>query len=300
MKKIVYFEAPSGYRAVGLWNGRDVLDFSRALGIFCAAEMFPADFIPFSILDMVEGGFMSPDLIYEVSEFIEEHKLAPALTVENARFLAPIPRPPRIIALGLNYAAHAAEGGWKPPKEPIFFIKASTAVIAPDEPVVIPRRVGRVDHEVELAVIIGRGGRRISRAKAPSHIAGYTIMNDVTARDWQRRDMAASRPWFISKSLDTFAPMGPCVVLPEDIQDPSSLALSLSVNGEVRQKSNTKHMIFAVPEIIHRLSRHITLEPGDVISTGTPEGISPIQPGDVMEAEVEKIGVLRNPVIEGR
>lgn len=298
--KVVYFEAPSGYRAVGLYRGRKILDLSRALAMFCLAETLPADFIPFSIMDMIEGGFVSLPLLQEVSGFIEDHDLARELTVEEPRLLAPIPRPPRIIALGLNYAAHAAEGGWKPPKEPIFFAKASTSVIGPDDPVVIPKRVGRVDHEIELAVIIGKGGCRITRSKATEHIAGYTIMNDVTARDWQRRDMAQAHPWFMSKSLDTFGPMGPCVTLPDEIQEPCELALSLKVNGKVRQRSNTRHMIFNIPELIHRLSRHLTLEPGDVISTGTPDGISPLQPGDVMEAKVEGIGVLRNPVIEGR
>jgi len=298
--KVVHFEAPSGYRAVGLWDGRHVLDLSRALGMFFVAEKLPASSIPFTILDMVQDGFLSADLLGEVALFIQKHELSRALLVQKARLLAPIPRPPRIIALGLNYAAHAAEGGRKPPKEPIFFVKASTAVIGPDDPVVIPKGVGRVDHEVELAVIIGKGGRRISRAKAAAHIAAYTILNDVTARDMQRRDMAASNPWFVSKSFDSFGPMGPCVTLPDEIEEPCELNLSLRVNGKVRQKSNTRRLIFDIPELIHRFSRHITLEPGDVISTGTPDGISPIQPGDVMEAEVEEIGVLRNPVVAGR
>jgi len=298
--KIVYFEAPSGYRAVGLWDGKYVLDLSRALGMFFVAEKLPAGGIPFTIMEMIEDGLLSADLLGEVSFFIQEHELSRALLVQEARLLAPIPRPPRIIALGLNYAAHAAEGGRKPPKEPIVFIKASTAVVGPGDPVVIPKGVGQVDHEVELAVIIGKGGRRIPRAKAAGHIAAYTILNDVTARDMQRRDMAASNPWFMSKSFDTFAPMGPCITLPDDIEERCELDLSLRVNGKVRQKSNTRHLIFDIPELIHRLTRHITLEPGDVISTGTPDGISPLQPGDVMEAEVEKIGVLRNPVLAGR
>jgi len=129
------------------------------------------------------------------------------------------------------------------------------------------------------------------------HVAGYTVLNDVTARDMQRKDMAASQPWFLSKSFDTFAPLGPCIALPDEIPDPGKLTLSLRVNGKTKQKSTTRDLIFSVPEIIHRLSRHVTLEPGDIIATGTPSGISPIGPGDVMEAEVEKIGVLRSPVV---
>ena len=235
-----------------------------------------------------------------VREYIAEHGLEEDLTVSEPKLLAPLARPPRIIALGRNYAAHAAETGKKPPKQPIFFVKASTAVIGPDDPVVCPKGVGRIDHEVELAVIIGKGGRNITRKKAPRHIAGYTILNDVTARDMQSADMAASRPWFLSKSFDTFAPMGPCITLPDEIEEPVALALSLRVNGETKQESNTRDLIFGISDIIHRLSRWVTLEPGDVIATGTPSGISPIEPGDVMEAEVEQIGVLRNPVVAGR
>jgi 2-keto-4-pentenoate hydratase/2-oxohepta-3-ene-1,7-dioic acid hydratase in catechol pathway len=222
------------------------------------------------------------------------------MTVEDCHLLAPLPRPPRIIALGLNYAAHAAETGKEAPKEPIFFVKASTAVIGPGEPVVCPKGVGRVDHEVELAAIIGRGGRHIPRRRAAEHIAGYTVLNDVTARDMQSRDMAASRPWFLSKSFDTFAPMGPCIALADKIQEPVELDLSLRVNGETRQKGNTRDLVFGVPELISRLSKCLTLEPGDIISTGTPSGISAVQHGDLMEAEVKGIGVLRNPVVAGK
>jgi 2-keto-4-pentenoate hydratase/2-oxohepta-3-ene-1,7-dioic acid hydratase in catechol pathway len=264
------------------------------------ANGYAPDPAGYSVLDLLEEGLFSVDLLSEVRAFVEDHRLTEQLTVPEAKLLAPIPNPPRIIALGLNYAAHAAEGGRKPPKEPIFFVKASTSVVGPDEPVVCPSNVGRIDHEVELAVVIGKAGRRISRAKAEDYIAGYTILNDVTARDMQKRDMAASNPWFMSKSFDTFGPMGPCIVLPDEIEEPVELDLSLRVNGEVKQKSNTRDLIFSVPELIHRLSRHISLQPGDVISTGTPAGISPIEPGDVMEAEIEGIGVLRNSVVAER
>ena len=129
------------------------------------------------------------------------------------------------------------------------------------------------------------------------YVAGYTILNDVTARDMQARDLAAAHPWFLSKSFDTFGPLGPCIALPDEIRDPHDLHISLSVNGEVRQNSNTSYLLFKIPELVYRLSRYLTLEPGDVISTGTPEGIAPIQPGDVMEAKIESIGALRNPVL---
>jgi len=294
--KIVRFSWTEGMSAVGYLEGKQVIDFTRAFAMYNIANDYAPDPAGYSIMEMLESEMLAVDLLADVRAFVEEHRLADQLAVPNATLLAPIPNPPRIIALGLNYAAHAAEGGRKPPKEPIFFVKASTAVVGPDEPVVCPRNVGRIDHEVELAVIIGKGGRRISRAKAMDHVAGYTILNDVTARDMQRRDMAVSNPWFMSKSFDTFAPMGPCIALPDEIPDPHNLDLTLRVNGKVKQKSNTRQLIFNIPDLIYHLSKRITLQPGDVISTGTPEGISPIEPGDVMEAEVEKIGVLRNPV----
>lgn len=282
--------------AVGWLENDAVVDFTRAYAMYCAASGRSASAAAHSILHMLQAGVFGVELFADVRAFVKRHRLTKELRVPGARLRAPMSRPPRIIALGLNYAAHAEETGKKPPRDPIFFVKASTAVIGPEEPVVHPKGVGRVDHEVELAVVIGRGGRRISRRAALKHIAGYTILNDVTARDMQNRDLAASRPWFLSKSLDTFAPMGPCLALPDEISEPAELDLVLRVNGEVRQKSNTRDLIFKAPDLIHRLSRYVTLEPGDVIATGTPSGISPVHPGDVMEAEVECIGVLRNPV----
>jgi len=293
--KVVSFSADD-HDAVGWLEDDGVVDFTRAYAMYCAANGRPASAAADSIFQMLQAGVFSVELFAEVRAFARRHRLTKELRVPGARLRAPMPRPPRIIAVGLNYAAHAEETGTKPPREPIFFVKASTAVIGPEDAVVHPKGVGRVDHEVELAVVIGRGGRRISRRQAPMHIAGYTILNDVTARDMQNRDLAASRPWFLSKSLDTFAPMGPCLALPDEISEPAELDLVLRVNGEVRQKSNTRDLIFKAPDLIHRLSRYVTLEPGDVIATGTPSGISPVHPGDVMEAEVERIGVLRNPV----
>jgi 5-oxopent-3-ene-1,2,5-tricarboxylate decarboxylase/2-hydroxyhepta-2,4-diene-1,7-dioate isomerase len=300
--KIVRFSS-ADHAGIGFLEDGKVIDLSRAARMAAALLPSGADVPPWvfdTIQEMLEAELFEPVTLRGVRAFIEAHSLAEDLAIEDAALLAPLPRPPRIIALGLNYAAHARETGKEPPREPIFFAKASTAVIGPGEAVVIPKRAGRVDHEVELAVIIGTGGRNITRKKAARHIAGYTVLNDVTARDMQSRDMAASRPWFLSKSFDTFAPMGPCIVLPDEIEQPVHLDLTLRVNGQIRQESNTRDLIFDIPELIHRLSRYITLEPGDVIATGTPSGISPIEPGDVMEAEIERIGVLRNPVVGGK
>jgi 5-oxopent-3-ene-1,2,5-tricarboxylate decarboxylase/2-hydroxyhepta-2,4-diene-1,7-dioate isomerase len=297
--KVVSFVSSTGREAIGVLREAGVLDFSRAMATWADAQGLRPVPLGLSVKALLYAEMLDPEFLASVLGFVEDHQLQDLLTVYDAKLLPPL-LPKRIIALGRNYAAHAQETGHKPPKEPVFFMKATTSVIGPEEPVVCPPKVGRIDHEVELAVVIGRGGKRISRAKAMQHVAGYTVLNDVTARDMQTRDMAASHPWFLSKSFDTFGPMGPCLALPDEIPDPMQLDLALRVNGEVRQKSNTRHLLFDIPDLIRRLSRYITLEPGDVISTGTPEGISPIYPGDVMEAEIEGIGVLRNPVVAGR
>lgn len=223
------------------------------------------------------------------------------IPVAKARLLAPIPRPRKnIVCMGRNYAAHAREGGVAPPEVPVFFTKPPTAVIGPDAPITYHRATQELDYEVELAVIIGRRGRDITAADALDYVFGYTIMNDVTARDLQRRH----QQWFKGKSLDTFAPLGPWIVHRTAIPNPQSLRLTLRVNGEIRQDSSTAMMLFPVARLIETLSAGMTLEPGDIIATGTPEGVGMgftppkyLQVGRVVEAEVEGIGVLRNLVV---
>jgi len=249
------------------------------------------------MMDAIAAEIPTPGILADVRKFVVDHDLIEEFLVDEFELLAPLPQPPRIIALGLNYAEHARETGKEPPEEPIFFAKASTAVIGPEAPVIIPQYIGRVDHEVELAVVLGIGGRDIPCDEADLCVFGYTVLNDVTARDMQSADMAAGRPWLLCKGMDTFAPMGPYIVTTDEMAEPIEVDLALRVNDETRQRGNTRDLIFDIPEIIHRLSQYVMLEPGDVIATGTPSGISPIQPGDVMEAEVEGIGVLRNPVV---
>jgi 5-oxopent-3-ene-1,2,5-tricarboxylate decarboxylase/2-hydroxyhepta-2,4-diene-1,7-dioate isomerase len=292
--RVVTFDL-EGEPTVGLLHGEQVLDFSRAFLTFLAANELDISPALFAIEELIDSGLFVPETFQDVMEFLEDHELLEEMIVEEAELLPPF-LPNRIIALGRNYAAHAQETGHEPPKAPVFFMKATSSIIGPEEPVLIPKEAARVDHEVELAVVIGKGGRRIPNHQAMEHVAGYTILNDVTERDMQTRDMAVSHPWFLSKSFDTFGPLGPCIALPDEIPDPHNLALKLTVNGEVRQESNTSDLIFKIPELIAALSQFITLEPGDLISTGTPEGISPLKPGDVMEAAVEGIGTLRNPV----
>ncbi|MCK5737727.1 fumarylacetoacetate hydrolase family protein [bacterium] len=216
------------------------------------------------------------------------------LNDDDITFNIPVDRPSKVICLGLNYAGHAKEGGQKPPKEPIIFPKASSCLAHHQATILMPGDVGRVDHEAELAIVIGKTGSKISESEANDYIAGYTLLNDVTARAMQKEDIASGKPWFRSKSLDTFGPVGPFLVPRSLIKDPHNLDMTLTVNGEIRQKTNTGNMIFSIPEVISYISKFMTLNPGDIISTGTPEGISELHDGDICELTIPEIGTLRN------
>jgi len=218
----------------------------------------------------------------------------------DAYWFAPVPRPGKIICIGLNYRDHAAESNMPLPEKPVVFSKFSTAVIAPGEPVVLPSTSKQVDYEAELAVVIGRRAKHVTADRAYDHVLGYTAFNDVSARDFQFND----GQWQRGKSCDTFAPMGQTIVTTDDIPDPHKLAIKLVLNGQVMQDSNTDQLIFGVPALIEFLSQSITLEPGDVIATGTPAGVGfarkpPVflKPGDEMEVLIEGMGGLGNPVV---
>ncbi len=214
--------------------------------------------------------------------------------------LAPIPRPPKLICIGLNYRDHALETKMEIPQRPTIFSKFSNAVTGPGSPIVLPKNSSQPDYEAEFAFVIGRGGRHIAASDWAKHVFGYTIVNDVSARDFQ---MATSQ-WLVGKTFDTFAPMGPHIVSAGEIADPHALDISLRVNGETLQSSNTRELIFKIPELVEYLSSVMTLEPGDVVSTGTPAGVGfarkpprYLQAGDEVVASVAGIGELRNPVI---
>lgn len=204
--------------------------------------------------------------------------------------------PGKIVCIGLNYVEHVKEsltvapGATGPPAEPLFFYKPSTAVLAPGGAIVKPAGLERLDPEGEMALVIGRTARRVSEAEALAHVAGVTAFNDVSARDWQKKD----GQWARAKGSDTFAPFGPCIALG---LDPRDLALELAVNGEVRQRARTSQLHFGPAFLVSWLSRFITLEPGDVIATGTPAGIAPIEPGDTVSVTVEGVGTLVNTVV---
>ena len=227
--------------------------------------------------------------------------------VDDVEIKAPILRPRKnIVCLGLNYAEHVREGGHDRdqeralPQNPIYFTKAPTTVTGPFDDIVYPRATEKLDYEVELAIVIGKEGKYIPKDEVYGHVAGYTVFNDVTARDLQR----LHAQWFKGKSLDTFAPMGPYLVTPDEVGDPQDLDIWLKVNDEVRQSSNTSNMIFDVKTLVSTLSEGLTLEVGDVIATGTPSGVGSSHPsgflkvGDVVETGVEKIGTLKNRVVK--
>lgn len=260
------------------------------------------------IIDLTGAGF--PDMLAVIAggqaarAAIDAWVAAPpAEAVREAAsvtILAPVPRPPKFICVGLNYRDHAAESHSQIPAVPTIFTKFTTTIIGPGAKIVLPRSSAKPDYEAELAFVIGQGGRHIPAENWREHVFGYTIVNDVSARDYQK----ATSQWTIGKSFDTFGPMGPWLVTADEISDPHALAIELSIGGEVLQSSNTSKLIFPIPELVRFLSSVCTLEPGDVISTGTPAGVgfarTPprwLRPGDEVVIRIDGIGELRNPVV---
>ncbi len=212
------------------------------------------------------------------------------LILGEVTLLAPC-EPSKIVALGLNYRDHAAEFGHPVPEEPLIFLKPSTAVIGPEADIIYPRMSRQVDYEAELAVVIGKTARHVAEDQALDYVLGYTCFNDVTARDLQKKDGLFTR----AKGFDTFAAMGPWIET--EINDPDNVMVEAYLNSERRQHSNTTNLVFGVRHLISFISQVMTLLPGDVIATGTPSGIGPMRPGDVVEIRVEGIGTLRNRVL---
>ncbi len=223
----------------------------------------------------------------------------------SVQLTAPVPDPEKIICIGLNYADHAAESGIAIPSEPVVFNKFPSAVRGHGETILLPELSEQVDYEAELVVVIGRGGRHISREDAFAHVAGYACGHDVSARDWQLQKPGGQ--WLMGKTFDTFAPFGPELVMADEIDAPGSLDIRLRLNGQCMQDSNTRQLIFPIDHLISYLSGVCTLQPGDVIFTGTPPGVGMarkppvfLKPGDMVEVEIEGIGTLRNPVAAAR
>jgi 2-keto-4-pentenoate hydratase/2-oxohepta-3-ene-1,7-dioic acid hydratase in catechol pathway len=264
-------------------------------GVVLGHEVFGVGAAGFqSVLEIVEGG---PDALKRVKTAIET---APAFQLASVKLLAPMPRPPKIICIGLNYRDHAIESKLEIPKIPVVFSKYPSVTIGPGDSIVLPKNSVKPDYEAELAVVIGKNGRHVSAENWHEYVFGYMCLNDVSARDFQ---MATSQ-WMIGKTFDTFAPMGPSIVTADEIADPHALDISLDINGETLQKSNTRELIFRIPDLIAYLSSVFTLEPGDIISTGTPSGVGfsyhpPrwLKPGDNVTVTIEGIGKLTNPCV---
>jgi acylpyruvate hydrolase len=261
---------------------------------------------PAGILAFLNGGDRAIGAASETLAYVskvgaraaEDESLA--YPIDKVTLLAPVQRPGKLICVGLNYRDHAEEAGQKIPSDPTLFSKAASCVIGPNEAIRLPKVSKDIDYEAEFAVVIGKHAKDVSAAKALDYVAGYTIVNDVSARDFQRR----SSQWMAGKNFDTFAPMGPHIVLKDEIPDPHTLDISLEINGRRLQSSNTKNLIFDVNALIADISRFLTLEPGDVISTGTPGGVGFVRkppvflmPGDRVKIEIAKIGALENPVV---
>jgi acylpyruvate hydrolase len=248
------------------------------------------------MISLLEGG--KPALAL-AEEALRKADPGAAQDLSDVRLEAPVPRPGKIICIGLNYRDHAAESNLPIPDYPTVFSKYANAALGPGAPIIIPQVTDKVDYEGELAFVIGKQGRYIAEADAMDYVAGYLAFNDVSARDFQMR----TSQWTIGKTFDTFAPMGPALVTSDEIHDPHNLDIRVTIGEEVLQSSNTRHLIFSIPKLASYLSQAMTLDPGDVIATGTPSGVGSarqpprfLRPGDVVRIEIEGIGSLENPV----
>lgn len=256
--------------------------------------------LPSSIRQLLEAG---PEALKRAEQAVRKAN-AVRLDAGQVRLLPPVPDPHKIICLGLNYRDHAAETGAAIPKDPVLFSKYATALIGPSDSIVLPPVSQEVDYEAELVVVVGKRGRPKNVEEAWSYVAGYTVGHDVSARDWQlKKDQ---KQWMVGKTFDTFAPTGPHLVTADEVPDPHALPIRLRLNGQTMQDSNTKQMIFNVGTVLAYLAQVFTLEVGDLIFTGTPPGVGIarkpqvyLKAGDVVEVEIEGLGVLRNPVAAG-
>jgi acylpyruvate hydrolase len=318
--KLVTFESGDHDR-VGAWKGNFVVDIglavdllrSGALGFEPRPELQKAfDTVvaggasPCHMIDLLERGEAWRRALGEILEAVTASRKPSSLPqgvclpLEIVRLCAPIQRPGKIVCVGLNYESHRAEQGLKSPARPVFFLKSGNTIGGPGDPIVLPPNSAEVDYEAEFVAVIGKRGKGIPEEKVFEHIAGYTILNDVSARDMQYGD----RQWFRGKSCDTFGPTGPCIVTADEIPDPHSLRISLTLNGRRMQDSNTQDLIFKIPFLVSYLSQSLTWEVGDLVSTGTPGGVGHyrkppvyLKPGDTVSVTVEGIGALTNPVL---
>jgi 2-keto-4-pentenoate hydratase/2-oxohepta-3-ene-1,7-dioic acid hydratase in catechol pathway len=254
-----------------------------------------------AVIDLSAAGYA--DTLAVIAAGLASVPSGPALPLKQVKLHAPLLNPPRVFGIGLNYRDHAAETNSALPTAPVVFFKMQTAIIGPGETIVLPKNSTQPDYEAELAFVIGKGGFRISAAAWREHVYGYTIVNDVSARDVQK----ATSQWSLGKSFPTFCPMGPAIVTQDEIADPHALAIQLTIDGEVMQNSNTGELIFRIPSLIEYISSITPLLAGDVVSTGTPAGVGAgrnpkrwLRPGETVTITVERLGSLTNPVAAER
>lgn len=297
-----------GERRAGVVEGDWVVDVARAhahrQGSGPAEQRLAAALVPADARGIIEGGAPTREAIDRaLAEFggDTDSWLATgrAVPLADVRLWAPVPDPQKIVCLGRNYRAHAEEAGGEVPPAPELFVKFTNTLIGHDWPIELPPISGEVDYEAELAVVIGDRCKDVPAAEALGHVYGYSIMHDVSARDYQLR----TSQWLAGKSMDTFGPFGPWIVTADQIPDPQALQMRLTIGGEVLQDANTSSMVFSVAEAVAFISSVMTLEPGDVISTGTPEGVGMVRTpqrylrnGDVVDITIDRIGTLSNPV----
>lgn len=248
----------------------------------------------------LSGGYEDALAVIAAGVTSVDEGAAKTFAIGDVRLHAPLADPPRVFAIGLNYRDHAKESGFDIPKVPVVFFKLTTSIIGPGENIVLPKNSTEPDYEAELAFVIGKGGYRIPASAWREHVYGYTIVNDVSARDVQ----FATSQWSMSKSFPTFCPMGPAIVTADEIADPHALSIGLSIDGEVMQNSNTSEFVFGIPQLIEHLSSITPLLPGDVVSTGTPPGVglgrTPkrwLKPGETVTVTIQGLGSLTNPVV---
>jgi acylpyruvate hydrolase len=300
--KLVRYQTPSGAPALGFLEKETIVAVADVLR--CVGQEVPPAVLAADMRTLLqEDENWSGKLLEAFAQAKEScaYTQLPKCDFHSAKILAPISEQKKFICVGLNYRDHCEEQHLEPPKTPVIFAKFSNAICGHKDVVKRPRVTTKLDFEGELGVVIGKRGKKIPAEQALDHVFGYTIVNDVSAREIQKND----GQWLRAKSMDNFAPTGPCIVTRDEINDPQSLALRTTVNGVIMQDSHTSRMIFSVAKLIEFISQGITLEPGDIISTGTPSGVGVwrnppvfLAPGDVVRIEIEKIGALENTIGE--
>ena len=292
----VYSLTGSDMDFLGCENDGVMVNLTRSISLYEVAKtgycVEPVQDIETMILD----GYFSLDFISEIMEFVIRHRLTKELAVVGEYMINPPIYPGKIIALGYNYHKHIREMNNKIPSQPVIFGKWPSTIIGQRDAIEKPSWIGTMSYEAELAFIIGSEAKNVPAAEAMKYVAGYTCLNDVTARDLQRKDRSEQLPWMQSKNFDTFTPLGPCVLLAGAVKEPVEIGVRSRLNGEERQNGNTRDFIFDIPTVIEYITKIMTLDPGDIVTTGTPEGVGTVEPGDVIDVECEGIGTLSNPV----